>query len=115
MVEFPAPPFASSALLTPLVSLIELRLDCVRMRISLDDVWIRDVVDEIAYFYSWRGRPSATLLVVHSENEIFWLELQGSGERRLTLKETTPILNEAHRLIRLAGLRFRGELTAIRH
>src|SRR5258708_17354727 len=81
--SFPVSPIRLHPLLKPLNSVSAIAEDAEEMNIAFETLWIENVYESVAYFFSWRGDPRATVLLVIDGNSIAHVECQGAGVRKI--------------------------------
>ena len=112
---FPVPPIRFHPLLRPLNSVSAIAEDAEEIGIAFEALWIENVYEEVAYFFSWCGEPRATLLVVINGNAVSHVECQGMGGRKIEGDEFQPIGRVLQELCREGGFRLWERSTSTDH
>lgn len=102
---FPTSPLPPHRLLIPLESLEAVFDESVEMQIEFERIWIEHICEGVAYLFSWRGEPRATVLVVMDGNEITHVEVQSRGGSRIEGDGFRPIASVLEELCHRAGFR----------
>ena len=78
--------------------------------VEFEEYWDKCVEDGVAYFFSWLGKPRATVLVVLSCEEPTHIECRKIGDLLVTEEELEPVYAEVIKLFQDAGF-WRNELS----
>ncbi len=112
---FPESPLRPHPLLTPLGSVSAIAEDAEKMNIAFETLWIENVYEGVAYFFSWRGEPRATVLIVVNDDRVTHVECQGQGGRKIESNEFQPIGAVLQTLCRHAGLKLWERARTMEH
>ena len=96
-------PFPGSALLRPITSCAEIRRAAKLFELPCGSEYLDELFVGCLYFYDWCKNPKAVLLVTFTGSEIVSLEARNGVGRQVSARESAPILQEAHRLLRSKG------------
>lgn len=61
------------------------------------------ISEGVAYFFSWRGEPRATVLVVRADRTLTHIECRGVGDQLLDEGQSLPIVGEIVRMFLAVG------------
>ena len=100
---FPPSPVAASELLVPITSWPEMFRETAVTGVEFDLFWYDSVEKGVAYFFSWRGEPRATVLVVWSDSGPTHIECRKVGDTVTSESESMSIIAEVTQLFRSAG------------
>ena len=101
---FPPSPVAASELLVPITSWPEMIRETAVTGAEFDLFWYDSVEERVAYFFSWRGEPRATVLVVWDDGGPTHIECRKVGDTVTSESESIPIIAEVTHMFRSAGL-----------
>lgn len=100
---FPPPPVAASELLVPITSWPEMIRETAATGVEFDLFWYDSIEERVAYFFSWRGEPRATVLVVWDDGGPTHIECRKVGDTVTSEMESRPIIAEVTHMFRSAG------------
>lgn len=112
---FPASPVRPHPLLRSLDSVAAIADDAEEMDIAFETLWVENVYEDVAYFFSWWDQPRATVLMVVDGNRVTHVECQGRGGRKIEGDESQPIGRVLQELCREAGLWLWEHVPAAEH
>ena len=101
---FPPSPVAASELLVPITSWPEMYQETAVTQVEFDLFWYDSVQARVAYFFSWRGEPRATVLVVWGDGGPTHIECRKVGDTVTSEAESIAIIAEVTHVFRSAGL-----------
>ena len=101
--DFPPPPVEASELLVPITTWAEMFRETEFTGVKIDEFWYNCVEDGVAYFFSWRGEPRSTVLVIWDNERPTHIECRKSGELLASADESERIIAEVTQLFRNAG------------
>lgn len=103
---FPRSPIRASALLEPITSWSEMFREAQAVGVEFDEFWHQAVEDGVASFCRWLGEQRATVLVVHDESGITYVECRKVGDVQLSRIEAASIIAAVVRAYRTPRIEF---------
>ena len=100
---FPACPVEATERLKPITSWTEIYREAGTTGVEFEEFWDQAVHDGVAYFFSWLGRPRATVLVVWEAGRLTHVECRREGDVQLSVEEAGPIVWEVVHAFQRAG------------
>ena len=95
---FPPAPVAASEMLVPITSWAEMFRETAITSVEFDLFWHDSVEEGAAYFFSWRGEPRSTVLVVWNDEGPTHIECRKVGDLLASEMESLPIIEAVTRL-----------------
>lgn len=100
---FPDCPITGTAHLVPITSWLQMHAERKVTGVDYDLFWDDALSDGVAYFFSWRAKPRATVLVVWEGRMLSHIECRKACDELVPEAEALPILTDVVHAFSAAG------------
>ena len=101
--NFPTPPIPGDELLIPITSWEAMFAETQITGVEFEQFWFDSVEDEVAYFFSWLGKPRATVLIVWTDDGPTHIECRTFGDQEVADDESRAVIAVVIAQFRKAG------------